>query len=225
MFAEVSSGEWDGVSATFDAEGTPRELPEYYVPQAYRDWDVQLYDWQTQCSMNCDVNGMSYTLRKLMPTVGCEADAIAFTEDRTLGFQRDSSNFAFSADGKSTASPGKSMKDSNVFECRAEHIIPIKEDRRVRMTHIFKKMGPDRVWTVHAVEVHIERRDGPFTGKRELAGCGGGMDAFAKREPVQIDELKGSQWFIASDIAGDTEHHLRCPKRVHGNFPQKIYLL
>lgn len=124
---------------TFNPDGTAQQLPEHYVPGAYRDWGVEIYDWQTQCSSNADEaqvgpskgDGMhaqpptrgaaaqaarlltctsacahapSYSpcaclmethaptasttctaqfrslLRRLMPTVGCEADAVAFTE-------------------------------------------------------------------------------------------------------------------------------------------------
>lgn len=33
-FAERAAGEWDGVTATFSADGEPQPLPDYYVPQA-----------------------------------------------------------------------------------------------------------------------------------------------------------------------------------------------
>ena len=46
----AAAGEWEGVSVTFAPDGAAQQLPEHYVPQAYRDWGVELYDWQTQCS-------------------------------------------------------------------------------------------------------------------------------------------------------------------------------
>ncbi|XWS68362.1 hypothetical protein CRYUN_Cryun04dG0083300 [Craigia yunnanensis] len=33
----------------FSIEGSPIELPESVVPEAYREWEVKVYDWQTQC--------------------------------------------------------------------------------------------------------------------------------------------------------------------------------
>ena len=69
-FAEAASGEYEGVSATFDARGAPLELPEQYVPAAYREWEVQLHDWQTQCSVEASPAGLAYTLKRLLPTVG-----------------------------------------------------------------------------------------------------------------------------------------------------------
>eukprot|EP00884_Botryococcus_braunii_P000317 jgi/Botrbrau1/10286/Bobra.0120s0008.1 len=83
-FSERASGEWEGVLVTFRPDGHAEEIPPYYVPQAYRDWDMQLYDWQAQCSMLADDRGLGYLTRRLMPTVGCEADAIAFEEERQV---------------------------------------------------------------------------------------------------------------------------------------------
>ncbi len=35
----------------------------------------------------------------------------------------------------------------------------------------------------------MEKRDGPYTGRRELAGCGGGMDPFAKSDALSSDSV------------------------------------
>lgn len=188
-FGECVSGEWDGVSATFDADGQARELPEYYVPQAYRDWDVQLYDWQCQCSMLCNGEGMTSVTRKLMPTVGCEADAVAFTEDTKKGSNGEWENSVISAQGLATRGPGSVLLNENVFECTAEHIITLEDDMRIRMVHLLKKMGAERQWRVQGIEVYVEKRDGPYTGRRELAGCGGGMNPFATSNPLSLESL------------------------------------
>ena len=39
----------------FAPEGALLPLPEHYVPEAYREWGVELFDWQTQCS--CTTEG------------------------------------------------------------------------------------------------------------------------------------------------------------------------
>lgn len=86
-FVEAVSGEWDGVAASFNTQGEPLELPPYYVPGAFREWGVTLYDWQTQSSCAASSDGLSYTVRKLFPTVGCEADAVAFEEEAVTGLR------------------------------------------------------------------------------------------------------------------------------------------
>lgn len=51
--------------------GHPLELPEHFVPSAFREWDVHLYDWQTQCSSKASSDdGLRVALKRLMPTVG-----------------------------------------------------------------------------------------------------------------------------------------------------------
>ena len=186
-FGRRVSGEWDGVSATFDTDGQPRQLPEYYVPQAYRDWDVQLYDWQCQCSMLCNEEGMTYVTRKLMPTVGCEADAIAFTEEKGASSWE---NAVVTEHGLATRGPGDAISKEDVFDCTAEHVFPLEEDtKRIRIVHLLKRMGAERKWKIQGIEMYLEKKDGPYTGRRELAGCGGGMDPFATTDPVSIDSL------------------------------------
>lgn len=71
-FASAASGEFEGVSATFNAEGQASELPEHFVPAAYREWEVKLFDWQTQCSAEATKEGLHYTMKRLMPTVGVQ---------------------------------------------------------------------------------------------------------------------------------------------------------
>lgn len=189
-FTDRVVGEWDGVCATFDADGEARELPEYYVPQAYRDWDVQLYDWQSQCSMNSDeTTGLSCVTRRMMPTVGCEADAIAFTEEFPQDLIAGDTNAFFCGNGHATQSPGAAIADDKAFDCKAEHILTLGNDRRIRMVHLLKKMGPERQWKVQGIEVHVEKKDSEYHGRRELTGCGGGMDPFAKTERLSLDEV------------------------------------
>lgn len=76
-FATNVSGEWDGYGADFSSEGEPIELPEQVVPEAFREWEVKVFDWQTQCPTLAQPHDFTlfYKLIKLLPTVGCEADA------------------------------------------------------------------------------------------------------------------------------------------------------
>lgn len=192
LFTEQVVGEWDGVCATFDVDGEPRELPEYYVPQAYRDWDVKLYDWQSQCSMDSNESiGLSCVTRRMMPTVGCEADAIAFTEEVPQDLISGNSNAFYCAQGLATQSPGSAMANENAFDCKAEHILTLETGKRIRMVHLLKKMGPERLWRVHGIEVHVEKKESDYHGRRELIGCGGGMEPFAKTaDPLDLDDLR-----------------------------------
>jgi len=205
-FSAAVSGEWDGVTVTFDRDGEAQQLPEYYVPQAYRDWGVELYDWTSQCSMLADVTGLQYTLRRLMPTVGCEADAVAFTEDLQAMFTPGGA--AITAEGAYSTGPSANLSSKEVFKAQSEHCFPLETpDQRIRIVHNFKRMGIEGVWKVFSVEVHSERLDGPFNGRRELTGCGGGMDPFSQTPVVETETLKG-MWKVVEGfrhVAGDNQ--------------------
>lgn len=45
-----------------------------------REWDIELFDWQTQVSSRVVGTLLEVKAKKLMPTQGCEADAVAFEE-------------------------------------------------------------------------------------------------------------------------------------------------
>lgn len=42
------------MTASFSPAGAPQQLPEHYVPEAFREWGVELWDWQSQCSCLAD---------------------------------------------------------------------------------------------------------------------------------------------------------------------------
>ena len=191
-FSEAASGEWDGVNVTFDRDGEAQQLPEYYVPEAYRDWGVQLYDWQSQCSMLANDTGLGYTLRRMMPTVGCEADAIAFTEDQLAVFTP--STAAITPEGGYTWATVDDISPKDIFKASYEHCFPLTTGQRIRIVHNLKRMGSDSIWKVLSVEIHRERRDGPHTGRRELAGCGGGMDPISQIPALEVAIELSGEW-------------------------------
>ncbi|EEF46550.1 conserved hypothetical protein [Ricinus communis] len=69
-FASNVSGEWDGFGAEFTSEGNPVELPESVVPEAFREWEVKVFDWQTQCPTLAQSQEFAITYKtiKLLPT-------------------------------------------------------------------------------------------------------------------------------------------------------------
>lgn len=197
-FSEAASGEWDGVTVTFDSGGSPKQLPEYYVPEAYREWGVELFDWQSQCSMLASDGTLKYCVRRLMPTVGCEADAIAFTEESHEAFGTEHGCAVYASDGSFARSP-EGLDNLEMYECSAEHCVPLDRSNfmRLRAVQYFKRFGPDKHWKLSELEMHIERKEGPYTGRRELAGCGGGMPTFGTspaRDSHSLRALAGESW-------------------------------
>lgn len=125
-----------------------------------------------------------------MPTVGCEADAIAFTEETTQqqGTVYNPTNMAYDDIGNYSLSTVDDISSIDVKKVQYEHCFVLEKGQRVRVIHTVKRMGSDQSWKLMEIEVHREKYDCKYTGRRELAGCGGGMDLFAVSTPVDIQQ-------------------------------------
>ena len=64
-----------------------RELPSYYVPDAYREWEVKVVDWTHMTSSLAEDDGLLTAVKRFMPTVGCEADAVAYVDESLKSLQ------------------------------------------------------------------------------------------------------------------------------------------
>jgi hypothetical protein len=83
--ASPPSGEWEGHMVDFIVDPETKlpnatKLPDYIVPQAYDDWEVFVYDWQTQCAMKANGSSVIYKDMKFIPVAGCEVDASVIHE-------------------------------------------------------------------------------------------------------------------------------------------------
>ena len=90
-FRAAASGEWEGHRVYFDAHGKAQLIPDRFVPPAFKEYGVDLVDWQSQCAMNVTVEGGVYARElRFLPTQGCEADAstVESEEIRTLPLDR-----------------------------------------------------------------------------------------------------------------------------------------
>ncbi|KAL3139536.1 hypothetical protein ABBQ38_003859 [Trebouxia sp. C0009 RCD-2024] len=198
-FCEHAAGEWEGATATFAADGKPHELPSQYVPKEFTDWNVTLYDWQSQCSMQPQATGMKCLLKRLMPTVGCEADAQSFNEDKRKLFE---STTPMTEDHQAVLSNGSytttsSLQLTSQTSIRFEHCLVTAEQRRVRLVQHVAASSASGAWTLSTVEVHNEKYDAPYNGGASLSGCGGGMSNFAESAKLDIQQLQ-QEWHTKS---------------------------
>jgi hypothetical protein len=86
-FADAASGEWEGHRVYFDDAGEKMTIPERFVPPAFKEWGVELVDWQSQCAMKVTTGEGIYAKElRFLPTQGCEADAstVESADERTL---------------------------------------------------------------------------------------------------------------------------------------------
>ena len=201
-FAKAAAGEWDGQAVRFDAAtGEAMELDANIVPEAYREWGVELRDRQANChTIVDDSNGLRLITRLVYPAVGCEADAVSFdNEDRCVlkGQGEDKTilpNGAFSAGCRVLPDDGSTF----LLECA----VPVDETTRYRFRHRLRLPVEAGRKPLVLLEVIAECRIGEDYVASGLAGpippstC---ADAFP--EWAQVDGTAAAHDAIASDAS------------------------
>ncbi|WCJ28571.1 hypothetical protein M5689_010261 [Euphorbia peplus] len=214
-FAKNVSGEWDGFGADFTAHGIPIELPENVVPDAFREWEVRVFDWQTQCptlaSIESETPDIKYKNIKLLPTVGCEADAATrFSIDcrNVGGVDSKVSNFGFQSSGCFVAVwPIEGKKGGNWgFELEHCLINPQDKESRVRIIQVIE-LDNEKTMTMKNIRVFVEQWYGPFRDGDQLGGCAIRDSAFASTSALEASQVAGTwqgSFSVARFDASDT---------------------
>jgi hypothetical protein len=88
-FVAAHAGEYAGASATFDPRtGAAVPLPSNYVPDAFKEYGVDVMEWQivTSGGMTSDGDGLRLETKKLYPEAGCEygKNDVAFAESHDV---------------------------------------------------------------------------------------------------------------------------------------------
>lgn len=192
QFARRISGEWDGFGADFSNQGRVIELPESVVPEAYREWEVKVFDWQTQCPTLADPEDhvLEYRSVQLLPTVGCEADAatVYSSDERKVGGE--SSGFTAFAYQSSGSYVAVWQKKNDIIELEYCLINPQDFESRVRFIQRIRVLNNTEM-ELQGIRVFREQWYGPFRNGDQLGGCAIRDSAFASTAPL-----------IASDISG-----------------------
>ncbi|KAL2610682.1 hypothetical protein R1flu_029255 [Riccia fluitans] len=218
-FVEHVSGEWDGYGADFTFTGEPLELPSSVVPDAFRDWGVEIHDWQTMCPTLAseEPQNLKYRVIRLLPTVGCEADAATpyITEERDLSITK---TFAFHSNGsysavwkgkgvqRNSSEIGRTSKvvvrDTDIQDqWEVEHCLVREKGSnkdRARILQQFRIEGG--VPILRNITVYIEQWDGPFRNGESLGGCSTSGSGFATTAALETETLTGS-WQVESFTA------------------------
>lgn len=195
-FAKRVSGEWDGFGAEFSPEGKPFELPENVVPEAYREWEVRVFDWQTQCPTLAEPDNFfaKYKLIKLLPTVGCEADAAtrhSIDERYVGGAENNVSAFAYQSSGCYVAV--WCVKNHETYSLlELEHCLVHPQNHESRVRIIQGMRVEDSKVTMQNIKVFVEQWYGPFRNGESLGGCSIRDTAFASTEALKSSEVAGN---------------------------------
>lgn len=163
------------------------------VPEAFREWEVQLFDWQTQCPTLAQPESpnLSYKLIRLLPTVGCEADAATrYSVDERIAGGGESmvSGFAYNGDGCYVA-----VWEVGKGGLELEHCLVGKEDGevRVRVLMVVKVEG-EGLLRLERIRVFSEAWDGPWRNGEQMGGCAIKESGFALGEKMVVGDVVGT---------------------------------
>ncbi|KAJ0077155.1 hypothetical protein Patl1_35603 [Pistacia atlantica] len=223
-FAKNVSGEWDGHGADFTSKGIPIELPESVVPEAYREWEVKVLDWQTQCPTLAqpEESFMFYKTIKLLPTVGCEADAATqySIDERNIGGEVNKvSTFAYQSGGCYVAVwPVGDHGTYRLLELEHCLINPQDRESRVRIIQVVREENKKMV--LKNITVFCEQWYGPFRNGEQLGGCAIRDSGFAATDAMKASEMVGV-WQGPSAVACFTSSQNNPPQELLGGSMQK----
>jgi hypothetical protein len=223
-FARNASGEWDGYGAEFSKEGKPIELPESVVPEAYREWEVKVFDWQTQCPTLAEPEGqdrlLTYKSIKLLPTVGCEADAATrySIDERSIGGGEDDnkvSAFAYQASGSYVAVwPIEDLGAHKLLELEYCLVNPQDRESRVRIIQVVQ-VDSEKKMVLQKVRVFREQWYGPFRNGEQLGGCAIRDSGFAATDATEALQVVGV-WQGPHAVASfDPIQNVSCATHTH----------
>lgn len=163
------------------------------VPEAYREWEVKVFDWQTQCPTLAEPEDhiLEYKTIQLLPTVGCEADAATrhSIDERKIGGENFGAiAFAYHSTGSYVT---VWQKKDNLLELEYCLINPQDFESRVRIIQLIRVIDNTKL-VLHSIKVFREQWYGPFRNGEQLGGCAIRDSAFASTAPLIASEVTGS---------------------------------
>lgn len=188
-FKSAIAGEWFGHEVSFSPRtGLPLQIPDRYIPDAFREWGVDINAFECLTSSTVLSEGTLLVKRtRALPTVGCEADAIIPEVRETEFSVRDerSLNGGFS-DGCVSCGPIVLEMDS-----RFQAVLVDPQDTKSRVRVDFGRVDEK----VGRIDVFFENWQGAFCGGQVLPGCGGGSQSFADEKRLNPEHLQGN-WSV-----------------------------
>ncbi len=180
QFASKSGGEFVGFEARFDARtGNALEVPDRFVPQEYRDWNVPVNGLEENYSEAID-DTLLFGKRQLIDVkVGCQEDAVSADANTfSIDLGKTDENTAFPSGCLSARLPSLSSSERVLFS------LIFRDSRERRRVQVEFSACPKDAEYPFGKEVIVRREmyDQPYNGGVQLIGCGGKVESFVSFE-------------------------------------------
>lgn len=157
-----------------------------------------MFDWQTQCPTlaNPKEQVLQYRTIKLLPTVGCEADAATSysIDERSFGDMSSKVKvLAYASSGCYVAVwPLEDKEVEKLIELEYCLINPQDRESRVRISQVIGITKEDAKMSLKVIKVFCEQWYGPFRNGDQLGGCAIRDSAFASTPSMKASEVIGT---------------------------------
>ncbi|XAR73075.1 hypothetical protein NMG60_11019935 [Bertholletia excelsa] len=154
-----------------------------------------VFDWQTQCPTLAQPEDFTFLYKsiKLLPTVGCEADAAtrySIDERKVGGEENLASVFAYQSSGCYVAVwPVKDLGTCKLFELAHCLIDPQNWESRVQIIQVV--CVENTKFVLKNIKVFCEQWYGPFRNEDQIGGCAIRDSAFASTGALTSSEVTG----------------------------------
>jgi len=181
-FVAVASGEWEGYLVDCEPDGTPKDLPHYVVPESYKEWGQELYDWQQRCLMCGDADTLVFSQERFYPTAGCEVDATTVYDKVDKTIAKGEPGLLWEADGSYSLGPVDFPTDTE--PCYLTFCLASPGEKRKRI-RVEVKIGAFEIMRITAA---MEWYEGPYNTETSLPTSCGGENPYLTAQPALTAE-------------------------------------
>lgn len=191
-FSTAVSGEWFGYEVAFSARtGQAQTIPERYVPDEFKNWDVEIKGFDMVTSTAVIDTGLLVRRTRALPSVGCEADAVVPEVVETILSSRGTEAIIAggTADGSFSSGPTQLLSLSQRWEFT---LMNPNDSVRSRVRLQFGRLDEG----VGAIVAYLENWDLAFGNGEILPGCGGPNSSFAD-DAIMEKQLLAGEWNVS----------------------------
>jgi hypothetical protein len=194
-FAAAVRGEWTGFEASFDGEGKPVKVENYYVPEEFIEWGI----WPTGFISTHSVIVRGTTLYhkhfRSLPTVSHFGDHVEL-EDELTTFDVSGADPGFMAwaDGSFSAGPAVVMTShKSILDAWPVARMVLRHEGKA--VHVLVKFDFAKHELADDVRVFVERYSCIFCDGADIEGCSGNTPGFSDEDPMRPHHLAGD-WTV-----------------------------
>ena len=176
VFDPVASnlGQWTGVLCDLNRDGSPRELPPMYVPEAFREWGETLYEWNTYCvtrAIESGSGGLEHTTMRQVPLTACES--VQAQHELESKVSSENACLALGESGCAAMAAAAFTREGRTRDASVSASFLDGPDRRIRAEVSVRLYDGEADVALQSGKVYLERRTDLEMGADELDVDGG----------------------------------------------------